>query len=356
MADETGTAERSARRPAPAHPTRSRPILPRAATGGLAVLGLVVAALCLHSAGADPLGGIGPLHDEWLLVALVCVVGGWYLGAKYHARQNERPMGTPGEGRLITLTRVTLILTIMGTFVALVLLGTKKSANSTAPPPPLPPEPRSSAPTAWAPPPDLHQAQAKPRPFPLGELLLVLGGLAFAAALVALVVVVLRWLSTRVAPAPELTASLAAPDESTALSAAVSAGRLALHGEDVRAAVIACYAAMEDSLGASGVGRQAADSPADLLRRATEAGLLAGTAPQELAELFREARYSSHPMADAELRRARAALDAISAGLAEHRASAQAGTQAGTQADARAGTGTAAAGADAAAPEEVTRP
>jgi hypothetical protein len=95
---------------------------------------------------------------------------------------------------------------------------------------------------------------------------------------------------------------------------------MALQGEDVRAAVIACYAAMEESLIAGGVRRHAADSPADLLRRASEAGLLAGLAPHQLAGLFREARYSTHPMAESDLRRARSALDEISALLAEHAA------------------------------------
>ncbi|MFD8161481.1 DUF4129 domain-containing protein [Streptomyces malaysiensis] len=41
---------------------------------------------------------------------------------------------------------------------------------------------------------------------------------------------------------------------------------------------------------------RASDSPADLLTRAADAGLAPGPAAQRLAALFREARYSSHPM------------------------------------------------------------
>ncbi|MBC3842181.1 DUF4129 domain-containing protein [Streptacidiphilus sp. 4-A2] len=69
---------------------------------------------------------------------------------------------------------------------------------------------------------------------------------------------------------------------------------------------------METSLAAGGLGRHASDSPSDLLGRAAAAGLLDGSAPENLAELFREARFSSHPMGPEKLARARAALDEIS--------------------------------------------
>jgi hypothetical protein len=107
-----------------------------------------------------------------------------------------------------------------------------------------------------------------------------------------------------------------AEDES-ALGAAVLAGRSALEGE-ARAAIIACYAAMEDSLTRAGVPRLASDSPTDLLTRATERGVVDGPAPRVLARLFREARFSTHPMAAEHLDHAREALDAITEQLAAH--------------------------------------
>ncbi|TQF02396.1 DUF4129 domain-containing protein [Kitasatospora acidiphila] len=100
-------------------------------------------------------------------------------------------------------------------------------------------------------------------------------------------------------------------DEQEQLAAAVGSGRQALLGADARAAVIACYAAMEESLAASGVARRIADSPSELLARAVALGTVPTGAGTALTALFREARYSRHPMGAPELDRARAALDTI---------------------------------------------
>ncbi|MDH6136723.1 hypothetical protein P3T37_006154 [Kitasatospora sp. MAA4] len=105
-------------------------------------------------------------------------------------------------------------------------------------------------------------------------------------------------------------------DDAQALADAVDSARRALRGDDVRTAVIACYAAMESSLAESGAGRRAADSPTDLLDRVVASGTLRAAEAAELTGLFREARYSTHPMGPDELRRAGAALDAVSAQLA----------------------------------------
>ncbi|MFF8768658.1 DUF4129 domain-containing protein [Kitasatospora sp. NPDC015120] len=106
-----------------------------------------------------------------------------------------------------------------------------------------------------------------------------------------------------------------APEEDV-LAAAVATGLRSLHGADARAAVIACYAAMEGSLAASGLERRIGDSPAELLERAVADDRVDRAPAHVLTELFREARFSSHPMDDGHVRRARAALDAIAARLA----------------------------------------
>ncbi|MDH6142991.1 HAMP domain-containing protein [Kitasatospora sp. GP30] len=106
-------------------------------------------------------------------------------------------------------------------------------------------------------------------------------------------------------------------DEQEQLAAAVGSGRQALLGTDARAAVIACYAAMEDSLAASGVARRIADSPSELLARAVALGTVPTGAGTALTALFREARYSRHPMGVPELDRARAALDTIARHLGQ---------------------------------------
>ena len=293
----------------------SRPLLLLALVGGLAV-----AALCLHAGGGAIADATGPLHADWLLLSLVVAVGGWMLVAKYHGRQNERPMGTPREDRLVTLTVTALVLTTLGTAVAVTAIG----MGPTEPmlPPPQPPAPSLSL--RPIPPPALSpQAPTKvhtPHPIQLGSVLIALLVIGVVVLLVLVVIAARRYLHWHLTPALELVSALEPIAEEAALSAAVSAGRLALQGEDVRAAVIACYAAMEDSLAESGLGRNASDSPADLLRRADDAGLLVGLAPQQLAALFREARYSSHAMTQVELDQARQALDDIGRLLAERRA------------------------------------
>jgi hypothetical protein len=299
-------------------PGASRPLLLVAV-----VAGVTVAAVSLH-AGAGDLGfSTGPLHAWWLLVLLVVGAGGWYLTARYYARQNERPMGTPRESRLITLTVTGLVLTILGTGAAVAVLGMGKGGPT--PPPPPPPQslpkpgyriPRQSPPVSVKGAAPHHGLLT----ISVEDVLLGLLSLGVLILLVLVVVAARRYLQSRSAAEPVLQGSLEPPGEEVALSAAVSAGRLALHGEDARAAVIACYAAMEESLAESGLGRRASDSPADLLQRASAAGLLVGLAPQQLAALFREARYSTHPMAQAELTRARSALDDIGTLLTERRA------------------------------------
>jgi Domain of unknown function (DUF4129) len=158
------------------------------------------------------------------------------------------------------------------------------------------------------------------RALPFETVLLVLACLIALVLAVGLTLLVLRWLRGRGVPQEIGGAPLPASEDEqdgSALNQAVLAGREALEGE-ARAAIIACYAAMEDSLTAAGVPRLESDSPADLLARAADHGTLDGPAPGQLAGLFREARYSTHPMNADHLGRARAALDEIAAQLAAH--------------------------------------
>lgn len=110
------------------------------------------------------------------------------------------------------------------------------------------------------------------------------------------------------------------------LADAVASGRRALRDiDDARDAVIACYAAMEASLSDSGVARHASDSPNDLLVRAAAGGLNTDGSASALTELFREARYSTHPIGEDHRERAAAALEDI----AEQLGAAGAGVGAG---------------------------
>jgi len=104
-----------------------------------------------------------------------------------------------------------------------------------------------------------------------------------------------------------------------ALGETLAAARAALAGQDARdprAAIIACYAAMERGFAAAGSAPAAADTPAEVLARATGAGLVSPGPAARLAALFRRARYSSEPMTSADSSAAAAALDQMQAGLA----------------------------------------
>ncbi|MFE2176942.1 DUF4129 domain-containing protein [Kitasatospora sp. NPDC059462] len=165
-----------------------------------------------------------------------------------------------------------------------------------------------------SPPPEENDGPADGTPL----LALLLYGLA-AVLVVLLVVSLVRLLRglyrTRRRPRP-LPAVDGVASEEDVLAAAVATGLRSLHGADARAAVIACYAAMEGSLAASGLERRIGDSPAELLERAVADDRVDRAPAYALTELFREARFSSHPMDDGHVRRARAALDTIAARLA----------------------------------------
>jgi hypothetical protein len=112
-----------------------------------------------------------------------------------------------------------------------------------------------------------------------------------------------------------------APDEATDLTAAplvaaLAAGAQALHEDtDPRTAIIGCYAAMERSLADAGSPPRLADTPAEVLGRATASGLVRSAWASTLTGLFRRARYSSHPMTEADRAAAIGALAQVQADL-----------------------------------------
>ena len=109
----------------------------------------------------------------------------------------------------------------------------------------------------------------------------------------------------------------ASADDEPGLREAVESGYSALRGlDDARAAIIACYLAMEDSLARAGTPRGAADTPDELLARAAARGLVRGGAAARLTVLFDEARFSSHPMRRANRDDAERSLAELAAGLA----------------------------------------
>ena len=107
-----------------------------------------------------------------------------------------------------------------------------------------------------------------------------------------------------------------APDTQDLLEV-VESGQWALRAiDDARAAIIACYVAMEASLAGHGAARAIADTPDELLTRATAMGIVRGTAAARLTALFYEARFSSHPVDRGQREAAGQALAELAAELA----------------------------------------
>jgi hypothetical protein len=139
----------------------------------------------------------------------------------------------------------------------------------------------------------------------------VIAGMAIAAAIaLALAVAARRRPAAHAAP-------VSPPAGPSPLEAGVQAGSEALRGGgDARQAIIACYAAMERGLAGAGSPPAAADTPAEVLARAAAAGLVRSGAAATLTSLFRRARYSPHPVSEADRDAAASALDRLRADLA----------------------------------------
>ena len=142
----------------------------------------------------------------------------------------------------------------------------------------------------------------------------ILWGLLIVALVAAVVLSV--WWSRRFRPPSRARSDYIAADPED-LREAVESGRSALRTfDDARAAIIACYVAMESSLAERGTARAVADTPDELLARATDSGLVRGTAAARLTALFYEARFSSHPLGRGQRDAAEQALDELAADLA----------------------------------------
>src|SRR3984957_6984258 len=123
--------------------------------------------------------------------------------------------------------------------------------------------------------------------------------LVVAAVIVAiLIALVLAWQRRPVWPHQEtLPEPVAADSTVDELASAVESGQAALREiDDARAAIIGCYAAMEDSLARAGTERGAAETPDELLERAVAADRIRQPPAGLLTGLFYEARYSSHDL------------------------------------------------------------
>jgi len=137
-------------------------------------------------------------------------------------------------------------------------------------------------------------------------------GLILMAALILL----LRWLLARDWE-PEEVDLHEQPDEIALLLEATSAESRAraLTEGDPRNAVVGCWVALEDAAERAGLERYAAETSAEFTTRVLGAWSVPVDTIEELAGLYREARFSRHPVTEGQRQAAVTALERIHASL-----------------------------------------
>jgi hypothetical protein len=275
----------------------------------LVPVALLVVLILMGLRGGEPrLAWEGPLHREAEIIGIALeVVLGAGLVIVFIRGRGE---GTEAAQKLRTGLQAILGAGMVALAVALLVnahlhLTVKSQPKKLIPAPAFAPNHAHCAP---------HQAKAVGGGLDIRWVLFLL----LIIVIIAVVIVVLRrgGLGPGRGRAPVPAAPIAT--DADTLREAISEGAAALRAgafDDARKAIIACYVAMERSLADRGAARNEADTPDELLSRATQAGIVHGAAASRLTALFYEARFSSHPLGDDQHRQARQALDEIAASL-----------------------------------------
>jgi hypothetical protein len=119
-------------------------------------------------------------------------------------------------------------------------------------------------------------------------------------------------MSSRTIPRRPLQALPALPDE---LVETADARLALLRAGEPRNAIVACWVDLEDSASAAGLPRHPAETAAEYTVRVLHTWDIAPAALGGLAELYREARYSRHPVTEQHRKEAIARLMTIHADL-----------------------------------------
>jgi hypothetical protein len=229
----------------------------------------------------------GPLHqDPWLLVLAVEIVLVALLVATLLRRRNAAR-----QGHLAASLNSYLRPLIIAGLVAIPLIALLGNVH------PGPPRARPGTRPAPAPTPS-STAHSRLHPSAAGH------GLPFNPlwVLVALLAAGMLWAAIGLRRRrPRYSQFEPGPgdddDDAEQLRQAVRSGQRALaEVSEARAAIIACYVAMEASLASAGAVRAAAETPDELLARVTADGLVSGAAAATLTALFYEARFSAHQL------------------------------------------------------------
>ena len=111
-------------------------------------------------------------------------------------------------------------------------------------------------------------------------------------------------------------------DVAAAITADAAAQRSALQRGAPRNAIVECWLLLEAAVVDAGVQRHASDTSAEFTQRVLVTVSVDPAAIAGLAALYREARFSNHPMTEESRRAAIEALDAVHAGLRSGRTAA----------------------------------
>ena len=137
-----------------------------------------------------------------------------------------------------------------------------------------------------------------------------LGVFLAASVFVALVAIALFFRVGSNLARPPTGSSRRTPRRAAAQAVQAAIDELQLGG-DVRAVILACYARFCALLGARGLAAQEALTPREIEALAVERLAVSGESSDALTSLFEEARYSEHPLGDADRERAVRSLERI---------------------------------------------
>lgn len=278
--------------------TGAQPVLARVVLAAL----LVVLVLVGLRGGLTARGWSGPLRRDGIAIGVAAeiILAGLLVAVLVRGRR------APDDflaGRLRQVLRAVLAAGLIAIPVSLLASARLRGRGS------LPrPVPGSSVPALRP------TVTGRPHPpaalnLPVAEVFYALLSLALAAAIVACVVLLRRRLRNTGGLPPDEASLADAGQERAELREAVASGRRALATLDnARAAIIACYVAMEGSLAAAGATQTEADTPGEFLARAAADGVVRGSAAGQLTGLFYEARFSAHEMTAAQRTAAERAL------------------------------------------------
>jgi hypothetical protein len=186
-----------------------------------------------------------------------------------------------------------------------------------------PPTPTASPSDGFTPAPNLREATKDIKPIAdlswLGDLI------ATAALLLVCIAVLLglRWLWLHRWHPPEQPAEVPFEVLPARVAEAISRDRAAqleaVTEGAPRNAIVACWLRLQASVEAAGVPPRRSDTSAEFVQRALRSLDLDPRAVATLAALYREARFSEHPLGEGARDTARAALESLHADLAARR-------------------------------------